>query len=131
VAPGAKLSLPWPRDFNALVYVLAGQGHAGIEQRPLDEGQLVVFGDGDAITIQAAARQPVAASKGWEVLVLGGLPIREQVARYGPFVMNTRDEIYQALEDFRAGRMGTIPADRVPHRTSADETVGAERPGQA
>jgi redox-sensitive bicupin YhaK (pirin superfamily) len=131
VAPGAKLSLPWPRDFNALVYVLAGQGHAGIEQRPLDEGQLVAFGDGDAITIQAAARQPVAASKGWEVLVLGGLPIREQVARYGPFVMNTRDEIYQALEDFRAGRMGTIPADRVPHRTSADETVGAERPGQA
>ncbi len=121
VAPGAKLSLAWPRDFNALVYVLAGHGHAGIEQRPLEEGQLAAFGEGDAITVRAAARQPVAAAKGWEVLVLGGLPIREQVARYGPFVMNTRDEIYQALEDFRAGRMGTVPAERVPHRTSADE----------
>jgi redox-sensitive bicupin YhaK (pirin superfamily) len=130
VAPGAKLSLPWPRDFNALVYVLVGQGHAGIERRPLEEGQLAAFGAGDAITVQAAERQPVAAGKGWEVLVLGGLPIREQVARYGPFVMNTRDEIYQALEDFRAGRMGTVPAEHVPHRTSADETVGAKRPGQ-
>ena len=75
------------------------------------------------MTIRAADAQPVAAKSGWEVLVLGGLPIREQVARYGPFVMNTRDEIVQAIKDFNAGRMGTIPAKRVPHRTSADESV--------
>ena len=123
LAPGARLALPWPRDFNALVYVLAGRGYAGVERRPLDEGQLAMFGDGDAITISAADEQPVAAKSGWEVLVLGGFPIREQIARYGPFVMNTREEIIQALEDFNAGRMGTIPATKVPHRTSADETV--------
>ena len=53
--------------------------------------------------------------------MLGGLPIREQVARYGPFVMNTREEIIQAVQDFQAGRMGTVPVARMPHRTSADE----------
>jgi redox-sensitive bicupin YhaK (pirin superfamily) len=131
VAPGSRLSLPWPPAFNALVYVLAGRGYAGTEQRPLDEGQLAAFGPGDAVTMRAADKQAVAAQRGWEVLVLGGLPIREQVARYGPFVMNTREEIIQAVEDFRAGRMGTIPAQRMPHRTSADETVDSrtsERP---
>ena len=123
VAPGSRLDLPWPRDFNALVYVLAGRGYAGREERPLDEGQLAAFGLGDAVTIRAAEQQPVASKNGWEVLVLGGLPIREQVARYGPFVMNTREEIMQAIKDFNEGRMGTIPATRVPHRTSRDESL--------
>ena len=121
VAPGSRLRLRWPPAFNALVYVLAGRGHAGVEDRPLDEGQLAVFGAGDAIVLRAAAAQPLAARRGWEVLVLGGLPIREQVARYGPFVMNTREEIIQAVQDFQAGRMGTVPVARMPHRTSADE----------
>ena len=44
------------------------------------------------------------------MLLLGGLPIREPIAHYGPFVMNTREEIVQAVDDFNAGRMGTIPA---------------------
>jgi redox-sensitive bicupin YhaK (pirin superfamily) len=123
VAPGARLTLPWPREYNALVYALSGRGYAGIERRPVDEGQLAVFGDGDAITMGAADAQPSNSAAGWEILVLGGLPIREQVARYGPFVMNTREEIAQAVEDYRAGRMGTIPAQRVPHRTSADQTA--------
>ena len=123
IAPGSRLALPWPRDFNALVYVLSGRGYAGTEQRPLDGGQLAVFGEGDALTIRAADAQPLASKGGWEVLILGGFPIREQVARYGPFVMNTREEIAQAVKDFNAGRMGTIPATRVPHRTSADESV--------
>ena len=123
VAPGSRLSLPWPREFNALAYVLSGRGYAGIEQRPLDEGQLAVFGLGEALTIRAADVQPIASKNGWEVLVLGGFPIREQVARYGPFVMNTREEIAQAVKDFNAGRMGTIPAKRVPHLTSVDDAV--------
>jgi quercetin 2,3-dioxygenase len=127
VAPGSRLQLPWPRDFNALVYALAGRGHAGAEQRPVDEGQLAVFGPGDAVTVRAADPQPVASKNGWEILVLGGLPIREQVARYGPFVMNTRDEIMQAVKDFNEGRMGTIPVERVPHRSSVDESVEAPR----
>jgi redox-sensitive bicupin YhaK (pirin superfamily) len=121
VSPGARVNLPWPKDFNALVYVLAGRGLVGAEQRPLDEGQLAVFGSGDVVEVAAPDSQPQAAATGWEILVLGGLPIGEPVARYGPFVMNTRAEILQALEDFEAGRMGRIPAERVPHRTETDD----------
>ena len=128
IAPGSQLNLPWPRDFNAMVYVLAGHGYAGREERPLEEGQLALFGSAsnsanitEGLTIRAAETQPVAAKNGWEVLILGGLPIKEQVARYGPFVMNTREELVQAVEDFNAGRMGTIPATRVPHGGSTDE----------
>ena len=121
VSPGARLSVPWPRDFNALAYVLSGRGLVGVEQRPLEEGQLAVFGPGDALTVQAAASQPLAAAAGLEILLLGGLPIREPVARYGPFVMNTREEIIQAVEDFHAGRLGVTPAEQMPHRTSSDE----------
>ncbi|MQA27965.1 MAG: pirin family protein, partial [Micromonosporaceae bacterium] len=123
VSPGARLRLPWSADFNALAYVLSGRGYIGTEKRPLDEGQLAVFGPGDALTVTAADSQPAASGNGWEILVLGGLPIREQVARYGPFVMNTKTEIIQALEDFQAGRLGTIPAERAPHHTDADESL--------
>jgi quercetin 2,3-dioxygenase len=123
VAPGARLTLPWPRDFNALVYTLSGRGQAGPDGRPLDEGQLAVFGAGDALTVTAADSQPLASRNGWEILILGGLPIREPIARYGPFVMNTRQEIIEAFEDFQAGRMGTVPAEKVPHLTAADERL--------
>ncbi len=118
ISPGARLALPWPERFSALVYVLAGRGHVGAEARPLDEGQLAVFGAGEALSLTAEPRQPLAAANGWEVLVLGGLPINEPIARYGPFVMNTKAEVLAAMEDFQAGRMGQIPA--VPHRTAAD-----------
>jgi quercetin 2,3-dioxygenase len=123
VAPGAKLTLPWPRDFNAMVYALSGRGLAGPGGRPVDEGQLAVFGKGEALSVQAADTQPQAAGNGWEILVLGGLPLREPVARYGPFVMNTREEIVQAFQDFQSGRMGTVPAEHVPHQSSEDEQL--------
>jgi quercetin 2,3-dioxygenase len=121
ISPDAELNLPWPRDFNALVYTLAGRGSVGPEARPVNEGQLAVLGPGEAIAVRAASQQPSEAAAGWEVLILGGLPIREPISRYGPFVMNTRDEIIQAVEDFHAGRMGIIPASHMPHRTSADD----------
>ncbi len=123
IAPDSRLTLPWPRDFNAIVYVLSGQGYAGKDEQPLDEGQLAVFGPGDALAIQSVGKQPSNSSKGWEVLILGGLPIREPVARHGPFVMNTREEIIQAVQDYNAGKMGTVPAQKVPHRTSSDDDV--------
>ncbi|MFD7652599.1 pirin family protein [Actinosynnema sp. NPDC059797] len=112
LGPGARLDLPWPEDFTAMVYVLAGRGTVGHERRPLDEGHLAVFGRGGALTMHAATT--------WDVLVLGGLPLNEPVARYGPFVMNTRAEIIQAIEDFQAGRLGRT---QVPHVTAADEEL--------
>ena len=109
LAPGARLDLPWNPVFNALVYVLAGEGRVGLEGRPVGTGQLAVFGAGDALRIEAAVGQE-SRSPSLEVLVLGGRPIGEPVAWYGPFVMNTRDELQEAFDDYRAGKLGTIPA---------------------
>ena len=109
LAPGAQLVMPWPQNFNALVYVLGGQGAVGTERRPVESGQLTVFGEGDALTVEASTQQDSRTTT-LELLFLGGVPIREPVAWYGPFVMNTRSEIQQAFEDFEAGRLGTVPA---------------------
>ncbi|GAB3883357.1 pirin family protein [Microbispora bryophytorum] len=114
VSPGARLDLPWNPEFNALAYILAGQGSVGAERRPVRKGQLAAFGAGGSLTLAADTAQP-QAEPNLEVLLLGGRPIREPVAHYGPFVMNTRAEIVQALEDYQAGRLGVIPAERVPH----------------
>ncbi|GAA5042785.1 hypothetical protein HNP84_002099 [Thermocatellispora tengchongensis] len=114
ISPGARLSLPWNPEFNALAYVLAGQGTVGAERRPVHKGQLAVFGAGGALTLAAGTTQP-SAEPNLDVLLLGGRPIREPVVHYGPFVMNTRAEIIQALEDYQAGRLGAIPAERMPH----------------
>jgi redox-sensitive bicupin YhaK (pirin superfamily) len=114
VSPGARLDLPWRPDFNALLYVLAGSGRVGAEGRPIQSGQLAVFGSGDQLT--AAADDGAAPL---EALILGGRPIREPVVQYGPFVMNTRAELQQAMDDFHAGRLGVIPANALmPHVVS-------------
>jgi redox-sensitive bicupin YhaK (pirin superfamily) len=109
ISPGAELALPWPREYNALVYVLAGQGSIGTERRPFRLGQLAVLGPGDALTVAADEGGHGAAAQ-LEVLVLGGRPIREPVAWAGPFVMNTEAEVRQAFEDFQRGRLGSVPA---------------------
>jgi redox-sensitive bicupin YhaK (pirin superfamily) len=113
VEPGAEFRLPWRRDFNALGYVLAGSGTVGADRRPVRTGQLAVFGPGDVLTF-GAHRNMNGPSEKLDVLVLGGQPIREPVAAYGPFVMNTRAELVQAFEDYQAGRLGSIPAVRTP-----------------
>jgi redox-sensitive bicupin YhaK (pirin superfamily) len=112
VAPGAKVDIPWRRDFNALVYVLGGDGTVGDGGQRVGTGQLAVFGDGDSVTVAADAKQE-SRTPNLDVLVLGGRPIGEPVYAYGPFVMNTKEEVAQAFEDYQAGRLGTIPADHI------------------
>jgi redox-sensitive bicupin YhaK (pirin superfamily) len=124
VSPGARLTVPWRKDFNALVYVLAGKGTVGGEARPVHTGQLAVYGAGDLLTVAADQRQDTRTPD-LEVLILGGRPIREPVAQYGPFVMNTRAELVQAVEDYQAGRLGVIPAAKMPH-TSGDDAGEAK-----
>jgi redox-sensitive bicupin YhaK (pirin superfamily) len=95
--------VPWSRDFSAFAFVLAGHGRVGAEGRPLDDGELAVFGAGDHLVVTAAdTTGPL------DVLLLGGLPIRAPIAHYGPFVMNTRDEILQTLDDYEHGRFGIL-----------------------
>jgi hypothetical protein len=110
IAPGASLTLPWRPDFNALAYVLAGQGSVGPEPVAVHTGQLTVFGAGGSVTVAAAKDQDGRHGAGMDVIILGGQPIREPVAWMGPFVMNTKAEVQRAFEDYQAGRLGTIPA---------------------
>ncbi len=123
IAPGAEVTLPWRPDYNALVYALSGNGAVGSGQarRALKSGQLAVLGSGDTITVAA---DPVQESRlnGLDVFILGGQPIREPVAAYGPFVMNTKEELMQAFEDYQAGRLGSIPA---AHSSVNDSTPDA------
>jgi quercetin 2,3-dioxygenase len=112
VSPGARLVLPWPTEYNALLYVLNGSGTVGPDGRPIAAGQLAVHGPGDAVAVTADAVQE-SRSPNLDVLVLGGRPIGEPVAVYGPFVMNTKEELAQAFEDFHAGKLGSIPADHI------------------
>ncbi len=110
LAPGATLSLPWRADFNALVYVLSGDGSVGPDAQPLRTGQLAVFEPNHAGPVQISADQVQEARHvALDVLILGGKPIGEPVAWQGPFVMNTRAELQQAFDDFQSGKMGVIP----------------------
>jgi len=97
---GAHLSVAWPREWSALAYVVSGRGRAGPDGRAIGAHQLAVFGAGDTVIVDAD--EPL------DVLLLGGRPIREAIAWYGPFVMNTKQEILDAMDDFEAGRMGAI-----------------------
>lgn len=109
VVPGAELVLPWRTDFNALVYVLAGAGTVGTARRPIHAGQTAVLGAGDLVRLAADVRQD-SRYPSMELIVLGGRPINEPVAWAGPFVMNTREEVQQAFEDFQSGGFGVVPA---------------------
>ena len=120
LSPGAQLDLPWRQDFNALVYVMSGDGFVGPQQTPVGVGQLAVLGRGDAMRLSAAQTQQQRYAAGLDVIILGGLPIREPVAWAGPFVMNTEAEVRQAFEDFQAGRLG----QPLPHKGIGGYSAG-------
>ena len=93
----ADVTVPVPSSHNAVAYVFEGSARVG--EQLLREGQLAVLDSGDAVRLRGG--------KG-RLLLLAGEPLRERVAHYGPFVMNSDEEILQAMRDFQSGRMGEI-----------------------
>jgi redox-sensitive bicupin YhaK (pirin superfamily) len=105
IKAGRRVVQDVPEGFNAFAYVVNGAGVFGVDEEVGRRGQMLMFAqDGDALTIAS----PVDAKDELEVLLIGGLPLNEPVARYGPFVMNTQAEIRQAIEDYQSGRFGAI-----------------------
>jgi len=107
LSPGSRMVLPWNPSFNALAYGLKGSGFVGTDRHAFHNGQAVVFGTGDVITIEADTKEA------FDVILLGGEPIGEPVEQYGPFVMNTRAELQQAFDDYQRGRLGVVPANGI------------------
>ncbi len=105
-----ELEIPLPSDTNAVVYVLGGSAELGPDAVQAGRAQLAVFDPGEA---PLGAR---AGDRGLDAIILAGRPLREPVVRYGPFVMNTKEQIVEAFDDFREGRMGAIARE--------GETVG-------
>ena len=106
--PGGVATQQVPRDYNAFAYVVDGAGLFGAEGERGVDGQMVMFApDGDEVIIE----NPADADATLDVLLIAGVPLNEPIARYGPFVMNTEEEIHQAFEDYSHGRMGAINAD--------------------
>ena len=115
VTPGSVLELPWEKTFNALGYVLAGNGYAGDERVTVNMGMAILFGAGDSVKVAASEIQD-SRSNDLELLILGGKPIQEPVAWHGPFVMNTQSELVEAFSDYHAGNLGVIPVEEpLPH----------------
>jgi redox-sensitive bicupin YhaK (pirin superfamily) len=99
LAAGARFAQPIPAAYNACAFVIGGEAAFG--DVPARENDAVIFErDGDEVSI--------ASANGAELLLIGGVPLDEPVARYGPFVMNTTGEIRQAMIDYQSGRFGEI-----------------------
>lgn len=103
--PGSRIVKPVPEEYNVFAYIIKGKGV--FEQDNInsivERGNLVIFNkDGKKVYIQAIEDSKIPL----ELLLIGGVTLREPIARYGPFVMNSQQEIYQAIEDYRNGKMG-------------------------
>jgi redox-sensitive bicupin YhaK (pirin superfamily) len=105
IAPGGAVAQPLPNDYNAFAYVVDGEGSFGSNGKRAGDGQMILFAlDGEDVKIENLAD----AGGDLEVLLIAGVPLNEPMARYGPFVMNTQEEIHQAFDDYSQGRMGEI-----------------------
>ena len=102
---GSRIIQPVPEEYNVFAYVIKGKGvfEQNNNNKIVEKGNLIIFEkDGKAAYIQAIEDSQMPL----ELLLIGGIPLRESIARYGPFVMNTQQEIYQAIEDYRSGKLG-------------------------
>ena len=105
IQPGGKVIQQIPKNYNTFAYVARGDGLFGVERKTVNYEEAVFFErDGDQITIET----PLDVVVPLEVILLGGIPINEPVKRYGPFVMNTDEELKQAISDYKSGKMGVI-----------------------
>ena len=102
LAPGASVTVPLPPEHAAYLYAFEGSLTVGAQ--PVTDGQLAVLSAGDQVTLAV----PASATTRCQALLLSGVPLREPVVQYGPFVMNTEAEIRRAILDYQAGRMGEI-----------------------
>jgi len=102
IEPAAQFvqSLPW--DYAAFLYVFEGEMRVGEEAQPVRAHELAVLSEGADIRLTGVSAD--AHGKAARAILVAGRPLREPVAKYGPFVMNTRAELQQAFEDFQAGR---------------------------
>ncbi|HWI25830.1 MAG TPA: pirin family protein [Stellaceae bacterium] len=94
---GAQAAVPLPSGHNVFLYAFEGEAAVGEDGTRLPRGSIAVLGEGDHVALAA----PAAATR---VLLAAARPLGEPVARYGPFVMNTADEVRQAIVDFQSGR---------------------------
>ncbi|WP_175948644.1 pirin family protein [Burkholderia pyrrocinia] len=102
--PGATVAQPVPAGYRVFAYPIDGTGLYGPDRQAVDARHMIVYGDdGDTVTF-AAGDTPL------DLLLIGGVPLNEPIVRYGPFVMNTEEEIRQAVVDYQTGRMGRIEA---------------------
>ena len=104
LTPTGSLELELPGDHQIGLYVFNGAGLFGARQTRVKEHEMAVFEPGDG-TVHLSAAHPCSDT---EILLMAGRPIGEPVARHGPFVMNTEAEVFQAMKDYEAGRMGKI-----------------------
>jgi redox-sensitive bicupin YhaK (pirin superfamily) len=103
--PGGQVVQSVPKNYNTFAYTISGKGLFGKDKSIVGEKNLIVFeNDGEVISIRESdnAKSPL------DVLLISGMPLNEPIVQYGPFVMNTREEIDKTLEDFRNGRIGKI-----------------------
>jgi len=103
IAPAGDVTTALPRDHRALAYVFEGSVRIGDRDggRVVSDGQMALLGAGDSVRLRGAPN-------GGRLLLLGGVPLDEPIARYGPFVMNNEAELMAAVQDFQSGRMGEI-----------------------
>ena len=106
--PGSRIVQPIPEEYNVFAYVIKGKGvfeQGNNNNKIVERENLVIFDkDGKNVYIQTVEDLEMPL----ELLLIGGIPLNESIARYGPFVMNTQQEIYQAIEDYRSGKLGKI-----------------------
>ena len=105
IQPGGAVAQPVPVGQNGLIYVFKGTARIGSERREVREGQAALLESGESVELAVDADARSEA----ELLLLSGKPLNEPVARYGPFVMNTPEQIEQAFSDYQSGRFGVIP----------------------